>query len=143
MGVAGGMLRAKSSSPHPWDILIVDDDQDCRETMTWLLDAQGYTVRAVASGGKALEVLSDPTSLPRLILLDIVMTGGLSGFDVLHLLQAVPSLADVSVVVVSGRDEPVRREEWLGAALWLRKPPDIDVLLNVVDRFVPKSWTTA
>jgi CheY-like chemotaxis protein len=53
-------------------ILVVDDDPDIRETITELLQEEGYVVTAAAHGGEALSALrADPTV--GLILLDLMM----------------------------------------------------------------------
>lgn len=64
-------------------ILIVDDEADLREILTFNLQSEGYDVTTAASGEEALELLVKPVDL---ILLDIMM-GGMSGLRVAEKLR--------------------------------------------------------
>ncbi|MDR2883093.1 MAG: response regulator transcription factor [Alistipes sp.] len=57
-------------------ILVVDDESDIREILSFNLENEGYEVEAVASAEEALKVLSPEHAL---ILLDVMM-GGMSGY---------------------------------------------------------------
>ncbi len=57
-------------------ILVVDDESDIREILSFNLENEGYTVEAVASAEEAIKVLSPEHAL---ILLDVMM-GGMSGY---------------------------------------------------------------
>ncbi|MER2528421.1 MAG: PAS-domain containing protein [Candidatus Competibacter denitrificans] len=61
-------------------ILLVEDDPDIRDFVARALLGLGYTVREAANGKMALEILEIDTSLD-LLLSDMTMPGGLSGFD--------------------------------------------------------------
>lgn len=54
------------------EILIVEDERDLREVLTFNLELAGYTVKAVPSAEKALELINDNIAL---ILLDIMLPG--------------------------------------------------------------------
>lgn len=64
-------------------ILIVDDEADLREILTFNLQSEGYDVTTAASGEEALELLTKPFDL---ILLDIMMSG-MSGLRVAEKLR--------------------------------------------------------
>lgn len=64
-------------------ILIVDDEADLREILSFNLEAAGYETYAAASAEEALEILTPDTSL---ILLD-VMLPGMSGFHMADCLR--------------------------------------------------------
>ncbi len=57
-------------------ILVVDDESDIREILSFNLENEGYEVEAVASAEEALRVLTPDHAL---ILLDVMM-GGMSGY---------------------------------------------------------------
>ena len=57
-------------------ILVVDDESDIREILSFNLENEGYEVEAVSSAEEALKVLSAEHAL---ILLDVMM-GGMSGY---------------------------------------------------------------
>lgn len=64
-------------------LLIVEDESDIREILTFNLESAGYKVTAAASAEEGLKLLSQDTAL---ILLD-VMLPGMSGFQMAHKLR--------------------------------------------------------
>lgn len=114
-------------------ILVVDDDQDIRDTLTELLVEEGYAVLSAAHGGEALAALrAEPR--PDLILLDLMMPI-MDGWQFRAEQRSNPALADIPVVVVSatGKDDKVVN---LGAAQLLKKPIRLEELLEAVARHV-------
>ncbi|WP_225913861.1 response regulator [Leptolyngbya ohadii] len=62
-------------------VLVVDDETDIREFITIVLEAQGMSVKAVASAAAAFEVLK--ADQPDVLVCDIRMPGG-SGHDLIR-----------------------------------------------------------
>lgn len=54
-------------------ILVVDDDEDVRETMTMILELEGFSSLAAANGKDALDLLSRTHKRPSVIFLDLWM----------------------------------------------------------------------
>jgi CheY-like chemotaxis protein len=103
-------------------VLVVDDDAEIRETLSTLLQHEGYTVVRAENGVQALEQLRRVH--PRVMLLDLMMPV-MSGWEVLEELEESGELLDVRVVVISAMCAPFARA-------CLRKPVDLDQLLDVV-----------
>jgi class 3 adenylate cyclase len=103
-------------------ILIVDDNDDNRYTLQLLLEADGHTRLATASGGhEALALLArDKFSL---VLLDMMMPD-LNGEEVLKIIKGNPDTRDVSVVVLSADTDTERVSKCIeiGADDYLPKP---------------------
>jgi two-component system nitrogen regulation response regulator NtrX len=110
-------------------ILIVDDEKGIRQSLTGVLEDDGYTVKAVAGGEACLEQLdSDP---PNVILLDV----WLKDFDGLDLLERIRKRdAPPAVVMISGHGtiETAVKATKLGAFDFLEKPLSIEKTLLVV-----------
>lgn len=53
-------------------VLVVDDDDDLRETVRGMLECEGYATIGVRNGAEALAVLEE-SAKPSLVLLDLVM----------------------------------------------------------------------
>jgi two-component system OmpR family response regulator len=88
-------------SPH---VLVVEDDPSVRGLLQTLLSAEGYDV-ATASDGLA-GLVKASRKRPSLILLDLMMPD-LGGLRVLEELGDDPHLADVPVIVVTGKLDAV------------------------------------
>jgi CheY-like chemotaxis protein len=119
---------------HPVDIVIVDDDEETRDTLASVLESSGYRVSTATSGRQALDALAGMPVLPRLVLLDLIMPG-MSGDELVHELKRQPRLAGVPVVLFSGASELRRRSSQLAVAGWLSKPGSLEDLLDLVERF--------
>jgi two-component system, chemotaxis family, chemotaxis protein CheY len=118
-------------------VLIVDDDDDIRETLAMVLRDEGYDTQLAADGVVALEHLKCHPA-PDLILLDLMMPR-LHGECVLEQLKADPALAHVPVVVLSGDVLARDRLEQLHADDFMLKPVELDDLLSMVNRWAPHS----
>jgi DNA-binding response OmpR family regulator len=115
-------------------ILIVDDDADIRTAFKSALTLEGYEVEEAADGREALEQLR--RSPIGLVFLDLMMPG-MNGWEFRAEQMRDPALARVPVAVLSGSGLPASKILALEAAAYLRKPPDLDELLNVVERLCP------
>jgi phosphoserine phosphatase RsbU/P len=103
-------------------LLVVDDNEDNRYTLTRRLTREGYQNLTVAADGRqALELLA--TRSFDLVLLDVMMPG-LNGYEVLERMRADSRLRHVPVIMISAVDEieSVIRCIELGAEDYLPKP---------------------
>ncbi|HEX2349651.1 MAG TPA: response regulator transcription factor [Ktedonobacterales bacterium] len=83
-------------------ILVVEDDDDLRETLAYNLRAEGYETLLAADGVAALELARrQPVAL---VILD-VMLPRLDGLDVLRQLRARPETAAIPVLMLTARAE--------------------------------------
>lgn len=80
------------------DILVVDDNDINLQLITFLLEENGYQVRAVSSGKRALEQVEQ--KVPDLILLDIMMPE-MDGFEVSAHLRTSTQASDVPIIFLS------------------------------------------
>jgi sigma-B regulation protein RsbU (phosphoserine phosphatase) len=93
---------SRDESARAENILIVDDLPANLRLLSQMLADQGYRVRAVTSGERALE--SARLLTPDLILLDIKMPG-LSGYETCRQLKSNPLTHDVPVIFISSLDD--------------------------------------
>jgi two-component system response regulator CpxR len=107
-------------------VLVVEDEQDIRETLRDILEMEGYRVRCACNGKEALDALAEMPR-PLLILLDLMMPV-MSGYELLQALRANDDLASIPVTVVSAVGDRLAE----GTAV-LRKPVDLETLLHAVD----------
>ena len=81
-------------------ILVVDDEQDLCEILSFNLETEGYHVDTANSAEEALEM--DVPSY-HLLLLDVMM-GGMSGFQMAKKLKENPVTANIPIILLTARD---------------------------------------
>ncbi len=115
-------------------VLVVDDDDDIRESLEVLLRLHGYHVATAADGSEALKRMQMGGWRPCLILLDLMMPG-MNGFELRSALDANETLADIPVVVITGAGAKVAERASAMHLDVLRKPFEPLTLLQTVRRF--------
>ena len=112
-------------------ILIVEDDADVRRGLQVRLKANNYEIFFAVDGFSSLTEARKHE--PDLILLDLGLPAG-DGFVVMDRIKAVPALAMIPIIVLSGRAGAANRERALkaGAKAFLEKPVDNVELLAVI-----------
>ena len=115
-------------------ILVVEDDDAVRALTTLALERQGYHVVAAASGAAALAAWETLTTLPDMLLTDLVMPGPVSGRDLAQ--RLVARRPQLKVVCASGYcPETAIGEAPLDPAWsFLQKPYPMGELMRVVRR---------
>ncbi|MCW2923022.1 MAG: sensor protein [Thermoleophilia bacterium] len=118
-------------------VVVIDDDGPSRRLMRRILERRGFQV-AEAEGGEAGLALIR-AGRPPVVLLDLRMPGTLSGLDVLRVLREDPGTAGIPVVVVSASVDSAARSIalGLGAAAFLEKPVDFELLYETLARVAP------
>lgn len=112
-------------------VLVVDDEPGIRETLTGVLEDEGYDVVSVATGEQCLELVSRET-IP-VVLLDTWLPG-IDGLDVLVRIGDLPVLRRPVVLMISGHGniETAVRATKLGALDFLEKPLSVERVLVAV-----------
>ncbi len=132
---AGGQQRA---SVRPSNVvLIVDDDDEIREVLELALQTAQHATAVACDGQQALSWLRLHPS-PCLILLDLMMPI-MNGWELLEQLRGDERLGGVPVVVTTAFDRDLGRAAHVPI---LRKPIELDALLDVVRRYCGGSVPT-
>jgi PAS domain S-box-containing protein len=119
-------------------ILIVDDESDVRMLLEELIQGEGYDVATAADGAEALEYLRTATTLPCLILLDLVMPN-VDGWQFVEARGREPRLVDIPVVLISGQVAARETARALGLAGYLEKPIGAATVREVLGRMLTSS----
>lgn len=107
-------------------ILIVDDEADLREILSFNLEAAGYETYAAASAEEALELLTPDTSL---ILLD-VMLPGMSGFRLAdHLRKQLKSTVPIIFLTAKSTENDLLTGFSTGGDDFITKPFSLQEVL--------------
>jgi two-component system, NtrC family, response regulator AtoC len=112
----------------PKTVLIVDDDEGMRDTLTAILKRE-YRILRVASGEAALPVLNREDV--DLILLDVRLPG-ISGFEVLRIVKENYSLIEVLMISAINEIETAVQAMKHGAYHYITKDFDYDQLRSLV-----------
>lgn len=123
---------SRADGANPARVLVVEDDADILELLTYLLDAAGYAPVTAHHGLEALDAVA--VAQPDLILLDMKMPvmGGAEFAREYRSRYAERA----PIVVVTAADDAQRRAAEIDADGWLGKPFDPDTLLQTVRRYV-------
>jgi two-component system nitrogen regulation response regulator NtrX len=116
-------------------ILIVDDEEGIRESLSQIIEDEGYETLAASSGEEAIKAVQEAS--PDLVLLDIWM----SGIDGIQTLQEIKALhPDIPVIMISGHAniENAIKATKMGAYDLLEKPLSLDKVLLSVQRALEK-----
>ena len=115
-------------TPSEAEILVVDDNEDNRYTLTRRLKRLGYTKLTTAESGLEALDLIDQQSFD-VVLLDIMMPG-MNGYEVLEHLNQRDLLAGLPVIMISALTEmeSIVRCIELGAEDYLPKPFNVTLL---------------
>jgi two-component system alkaline phosphatase synthesis response regulator PhoP len=109
-------------------VLVVDDEEDILELVQYNLEKEGFRVRCVDSGEKALATVREEH--PDVLVLDLMLPG-VGGLDVCRELKSRPESADIPIIMLSARSEDadIVTGLELGADDYVTKPFSPRVLL--------------
>jgi DNA-binding response OmpR family regulator len=120
------------------NILIVDDDPVALHFVKTILVNEGYQVNLAKDGREALQKLKEEPF--DIIISDVNMPAGISGFDLAETIRDQNRLKKVSIIFLTGRreKEDVHRALKSGIDDYLVKPVDPNLLLSKVQNLMWK-----
>ena len=120
-------------------VLVVEDDDEMRKMLAFILRRNGYRVTEERDGCQALEYLGDlllagkPERAPQLILIDQCMPG-VCGLDVIQATRTAGMRIPAILITAFGDADIHNRAHALGATPVLDKPFEMAELLAIVQR---------
>ncbi|MBU0485776.1 MAG: sigma-54 dependent transcriptional regulator [Proteobacteria bacterium] len=112
-------------------ILIVDDDQITRQTLSMALEDEYSTTMTAEGGQDALRILAEEEV--DLVLSDLDMPG-MSGIELLEQVNRAETPPPVIFITGQGTIETAVKAMKLGAADYVSKPVNIDRLILLIDK---------
>jgi len=105
----------------PQRVLIAEDEPHIVESLRFILDLEGYEVRAVTDGREVLDAVR--RHMPDVVILDVMMPN-CNGFEVLKSLKADSVLASIPVLMLTAKGQERDRATalGLGADVFVTKP---------------------
>jgi CRP-like cAMP-binding protein len=113
-------------------VLLIEDNQDIRESTAEILAMADFTVFTAENGKKGIELAQAHS--PDIILCDIMMPE-MDGYSVLYLLRKKESTADIPFIFLTAKAEraDMRKGMEMGADDYLTKPFDDMELLHAIE----------
>jgi CheY-like chemotaxis protein len=114
-------------------VLVVDDEPNIVETLSFVLEMEGFRVATAEDGEQALAQVA--ALRPPVVVLDAMMPRR-DGFDVCRTIKSDPGLAGTHVVMLTAMGQKADRERALaaGADHFMTKPFDEEELLALLRR---------
>lgn len=118
-------------------ILIIDDEENIRETVCEILELKGFEISSASNGkegiAKAIEFKPD------LIICDVMMPK-MNGYETIKNVRKIKSLAHTPFVFLSAKTQKddLRKGMNLGADDYLPKPFEIEELLEVIKKRIDR-----
>ena len=100
-------------------ILLVEDDLDIQNIYGDLLRNKGYQVTGATNGNQGLHIIK--TEKPDLVLLDIMLPGGINGFDILEQLKKDEDLKNIPVIILTNLETEKKVANKIGVTDYLIK----------------------
>ncbi|HLZ57009.1 MAG TPA: response regulator [Ktedonosporobacter sp.] len=102
-------------------IIVVDDDKEIQEIVTFVLNRHGFEVGTASNGQQLHHLLA--LQLPDLIILDVMMPGE-DGYQICSSLRSNPETRHIPVMIITAHAEDIyaRISVDLGAAQHMTKP---------------------
>ncbi|HVO49777.1 MAG TPA: response regulator [Thermoanaerobaculia bacterium] len=115
-------------------VLVVDDEPYILKILSFKLRLTGLDPVEASSGEDALRLVREAG--PDLVLLDVSLTPGLTGFDLCRILKENPATAGIPVIMLTARTLPSERDLGLrlGAASYVTKPFSTKVLVQEIEK---------
>jgi DNA-binding response OmpR family regulator len=112
-------------------ILVIEDDQDVRETVKFLLDLKGFRVYTSSTGADVFTIVDKIK--PHLIITDIFL-GKLDGRVICRSIKSNPKTSNIPVIIMSSASDIYNTIHDVGANDVVLKPFDENTLLNRIQR---------
>jgi two-component system, cell cycle response regulator DivK len=115
-------------------VLLIEDNEQNRYLVTFLLEKNGFDVVAALDGAQGIEL--GKTVNPAIILLDIQLPV-MHGYDVARALRANSRLRGVPIIAVTSHAMAGDRDKALAAGCdgYIEKPIDPDTFVSEISRF--------
>jgi diguanylate cyclase (GGDEF)-like protein len=133
--------KEAAAVPHgPESILIVDDDEQVRQSLTHLLESEGMKARAVRTKAEAVKALDE--ALPHGVITDIRLPDG-SGYDLAEHIRGLPLAAAESlpILILSPLSPFLDKVEAIhcGADGYFEKPVDWEALMRRLQHLLERN----
>jgi CheY-like chemotaxis protein len=123
-------------------IVVVDDDQDIRDSLKHFLEAKQYTVVTASNKTEGLDTIK--AEKPDLAILDVMMEANDDGFELARGLRSDAELKDIKILMLTGvkKETGIDFKQTAGDPTWcpvdgfLDKPVEPETLIAEVEKLL-------
>lgn len=134
-GSAGSIPAPRAASGEGCRVLLVEDNEDNRQTLAAVLTIYGHTVTEAANGSEGLRLAV--ADKPEVAVVDIGLPG-IDGYELARRLRSTPATSSIRLVAVTGYGQAEDRQRALDAGFdtHLVKPVEPGRLLETINLLV-------
>ena len=132
-------LTEPTATPHPYSILVTDDDAGSRETLAGVLADRGFQTRVAACGEEAIEIVRFDTI--HLVVFDLHMPR-MTGLEALQQVRQFNELLPALLVTAEPTREVIRRAQQAHVYSVLPKPVNARLLVHLLRRALSTAYGT-
>ena len=85
-------------------IAIIDDEPNIRETASFILEMEGYTVVKACNGEEGIALINEKK--PKIVLLDVMMPKK-NGYEVCSTIKNDPKLSNIFVIMLTAKGDAI------------------------------------
>ncbi len=116
-------------------IFIVEDDKAISQSLSFVLQDEGYEVKTAENGIIALNLLYENVFKPSLILLDMTMPV-MSGPEFCQTLKNNCLYSSIPIVIMSAYDDIPKKFPEISAEAYLVKPFNIEEMFSIIEKMI-------
>jgi len=121
-------VKPTNSASKEKIVLIVEDDDDLRQIVQWMLEDEGFMVETAKDGREALDRAM--ARKPSLVLLDMALPI-IDGYGVAAGLHEVYG-DTITILAMTADGRAAEKAKYVGAIGYVSKPFELDTLVNAV-----------
>lgn len=115
-------------------ILIVDDDPDILQAIKYTLEDVGYKIEVSKKGDEAEQLGTREKKLPKLIILDALLSGK-DGWEICKKLKGEKISKNIPIIMISAHPDAGKLAKAAGADDFIAKPFHIETLIDKVRHY--------
>jgi DNA-binding response OmpR family regulator len=118
--------------------LIIEDQPDIRKLIMLTMESENFELHEAENGVDGLHMARNMR--PDVVLLDVMMPGGMDGYQVCEEIKMDPELNGTMVILITARGQrsDIERGQAVGCDAYIVKPFSPIELLDTVDRLVTR-----
>jgi two-component system, cell cycle response regulator DivK len=115
------------------NILVIDDESLFRDLLSQVLGGSSHAVTTAEDGTQGIEAAKQTS--PDLVITDMSMPGGVSGWDVIRALKNEPATSAIKIIALTAHATNEDRVEGYeaGCDAYVAKPLDMPLLLKQIE----------